>query len=124
MKDFYKVLGIERSASKDEIKKAFRKLAHKYHPDRGGDEKEFKNINEAYQVLSNDRRRSEYDQYGTVFSDTGSGGQAGQAGFPPGWDFAGTDFDFGDLNFTDIFSDFFGGGFKGLDPCPYISIFF
>jgi len=99
-KDYYKVLGIERGASKEEIKKAFHKLAHKYHPDKkGGDEARFKEINEAYQVLSDDRKRAEYDSYGRVF--TGNG----QEGFDPS---GFQNFDFGNLN--DIFSEFFGGG--------------
>ena len=65
MADYYKTLGVEKNASQDEIKKAFRKLAHKYHPDKGGgDEAKFKEINEAYQVLSNEQKRRQYDQFG------------------------------------------------------------
>ncbi|MCK5027024.1 MAG: DnaJ domain-containing protein, partial [Candidatus Pacebacteria bacterium] len=64
-KDYYSVLGIEKRSSKDDIKKAFRKLAHKYHPDKkGGDEAKFKEVNEAYTVLSDDKKRAEYDTYG------------------------------------------------------------
>lgn len=101
-KDYYQVLGVDKKASKDDIKKAFRKLAHKYHPDKyGGDEKKFKEINEAYQILSNDQKRREYDMYGNVFS----GGQSQQGGGFSGFDF-GDQFEF-DLG--DIFSDFFGG---------------
>jgi len=59
-KDYYKILGVARNASKEEIKKAFRELAHKYHPDKGGDPARFKEINEAYQVLSDDKKRAEY----------------------------------------------------------------
>ncbi len=108
-KDYYTVLGVERTASKDEIKKAFRKLAHQYHPDKqGGDEAKFKEIGEAYAVLSDDTKRAEYDRLGRV------GAGAGSAGHNPfdGYDFSsfgqgfqGVEFDLGDL-----FGDFFGGG--------------
>ena len=67
MKDYYEVLGVSRGASQDDIKKAYRNLAHKYHPDKGGDEQKFKEINEAYQVLSNQEKRSQYDQFGRTF---------------------------------------------------------
>ncbi|MEI6280444.1 MAG: DnaJ domain-containing protein [bacterium] len=114
-KDYYEILGVNKSASKDEIKKAFYKLAHQYHPDKkGGNEAKFKQVNEAYQVLSDDGKRSKYDQYGSQFENMGGGGGGGFGGF----DFSGggfqngnTDFDFGNLN--DIFSDFFGGGMGG-----------
>lgn len=66
--NYYKILGINKNASEDEIKRAFRRLAHKYHPDKGGDEKKFKEINEAYQVLSNKEKRQQYDRFGRVFS--------------------------------------------------------
>ena len=93
-KNYYTILGIEKKASKDEIKKAFRKLAHKYHPDKkGGDEMKFKEASEAYAVLSDDKKRAEYDAYGRVFSGVGGAG-------------AGTDFDGFD------FSQF-AGGFNG-----------
>ena len=113
-KDYYNVLGVNKSATKDEIKKAFYKLAHKYHPDKKeGDEKKFKEVNEAYQVLSDDQvlsdeeKRSKYDQYGAGFENMGGGAGYGQ-GFGGFEGFGGQDFDFGNLN--DIFSDFFGGG--------------
>jgi len=114
-KDYYETLGVPKGASKDEIKKAFYKLAHKYHPDKKeGDEKKFKQVNEAYQVLSDDSKRSKYDQFGSGFENMGQGGFNGsQQGFE-GFDFSGfqqgggAEFDFGNLN--DIFSDFFGGG--------------
>ena len=71
-KNYYEILGIEKSASKDDIKKAFRKLAHKYHPDKkGGDEAKFKEASEAYGVLSDDKKRAQYDSYGRVFNDAG-----------------------------------------------------
>ena len=113
-KDYYGVLGVAKSASKEEIKKAFHKLAHKLHPDKAtGDVEKFKEVSEAYSILSDDKKRAEYDSYGRVFSD-GAGGGPG-AGFNPGaagFDFSqfqdafqnGFGFDFGDA-----FSDFFGG---------------
>lgn len=109
MKNYYDTLGVEKSATSDDIKKAFRKLALKFHPDKtGGDEKKFKEINEAYQILSDERKRKEYDTYGQVFSQNGGGG--GGQGFG-GFDFSnfgqGADFDAADLG--DIFSEFFGG---------------
>lgn len=118
-KDYYKILGVEKGASKDEIKKAFYKLAHKYHPDKKeGNEGKFKEVNEAYQVLSDDSKRSKYDQFGPGFENMGQGGYSRQGqgfgGFE-GFDFSGfqggADFDFGNLN--DIFSDFFTGGMGG-----------
>jgi len=114
-KDYYQILGVEKKASKEEIKKAFRKMAHKYHPDKkGGDEVKFKEANEAYSVLSDDKKRAEYDSYGRVFS--GAGGQPGGAGFD-GFDFSQFN-GFGgaqgfDVNIDDLFggfSDIFGGG--------------
>ncbi len=91
MKDYYKILGVNKSASDEEIKKAYRKLAHQYHPDKAsGDEKKFKEINEAYQILSNKMRRANYDRFGTAepFGAAGSGPNWGD--FPGdgfGWDF-------------------------------------
>lgn len=117
-KDYYEILGVNKGASKDEIKKAFYKLAHKYHPDKKeGDEKKFKQVNEAYQVLSDDSKRSKYDQFGSGFENMGQGGYGGaQHGGFEGFDFSGfqngaSDFDFGNLN--DIFSDFFSGSGMG-----------
>jgi len=124
-KDYYEILGVSRDASEEEIKKAYRRLAHKYHPDKaGGDEAKFKEINEAYQVLSNKEKRAQYDQYGSTFEDAARGGasgfnwqdfarQAGRAGYydfyregPTGAEYQ--DFDFGDIG--DIFGDLFGFG--------------
>lgn len=106
-KDYYNVLGVEKSASKDEIKKAFRKKAHELHPDKkGGDEAKFKEINEAYQVLGDEQKRAQYDQFGSGAFD-GSGG-FGAGGFG-GQGFGGFN---GNINFEDlgdIFGDFFGG---------------
>ncbi|MFA5933695.1 MAG: molecular chaperone DnaJ [Candidatus Paceibacterota bacterium] len=115
-KDYYEVLGISKTASKDEIKKAFHKLAHKYHPDKkGGDEARFKEASEAYQTLSDDTKRSQYDTYG--HNSAGAQGSGFQGGFGGngqgfGFDFSGAQgFDMGDLG--DIFGDFFGGGMGG-----------
>ena len=115
--NYYKILGINKGASEEEIKKAFRRLAHKYHPDKGGDEKKFKEINEAYQVLSNKEKRQQYDRFGKVFDGAAAGKGAGFdfSGWPFGssqsgpfgevkFDFGG---DFGDLG--DIFDAFFEG---------------
>lgn len=115
MADYYSTLGVARGASPDEIKKAFRKLAHQYHPDKGtGDEKKFKEINEAYQVLSNKEKRARYDHTGQDYHSQGQGGAAGQ-GFG-GFDFSGFNgqgFDFNGSGFEDVFSDLFGGRMGG-----------
>jgi len=106
-KDYYERLGVSKSASQDEIKQAFRKLAHKYHPDKsGGDEAKFKEINEAYQVLSDATKRQQYDQFGSAAFENGGFGGGGQgfngfSGFQGGAGFE----DLGDL-----FGDLFGGG--------------
>ncbi len=112
-KDYYQILGVDRKASKEDIKKAFRGLAQKYHPDKtGGDEAKFKEVNEAYQVLSDDKKRSQYDVYGNNFSQGGGGGAGGFGGFDfSGFQNAGAGgFD---INFEDIFGDIFGGGGRG-----------
>lgn len=110
-KDYYEILGVSRDASQEEIKKAFRKLAQKYHPDKpGGDEKKFKEISEAYSVLSDEKKRKQYDMFGAA--GAGASGASGFGGFDfsgfqnGGFDFsqAGFDFDLGD-----IFSEFFSG---------------
>lgn len=110
-KDYYKLLNIDKSASQDEIKKAFRTLAHKHHPDKqGGDEAKFKEINEAYQVLGDEKKRAQYDQFGSGAFD-GSGGGGGYSGAGGGFNGGGFDFsgaDFGDLG--EMFGDMFGGG--------------
>jgi molecular chaperone DnaJ len=112
-KDYYDVLGVSKGATDDEIKKAYRKLAHQYHPDKsGGDEKKFKEVNEAYQVLSDKAKRQQYDQFGQTFEHAGAGGQ-GFGGFDfsgfQGFNGQGFNFDFGESGFEDIFSDIFGG---------------
>lgn len=116
-KNYYELLGVTKTATQDDIKKAFRTMAHKYHPDKkGGDESKFKEVNEAYSVLSDDKKRSEYDAYGRVFSGGAGGGQQGPEGFE-GFDFSGfaSGQGFGDngqgfeFDLGDIFGDFFGG---------------
>ena len=102
-KDYYELLGVNRNASEDEVKKAYRKLALQHHPDRNpGDkqaEEKFKEVSEAYQVLSDAQKRSQYDQFGhAAFGDSGP--------FGGGFDFTGG---FEDV-FGDIFGEFFGGG--------------
>lgn len=108
-RDYYDVLGVGKSASADEIKKAFRRLAVQHHPDKeGGDETKFKEINEAYEVLKDPSKRQRYDQFGHA----GVGGSAASDGNPFGGGFNGqnVNFDFGDLGLGDIFENFFGGG--------------
>ena len=106
-RDYYEVLGVQKGASAEEIKKAYRKSAMKYHPDRNPGDKEaeekFKELGEAYSVLSDDEKRSRYDQFGFAGVDPSYGGGAGGYGNPFGGGFGG--FDFGD-----IFGEFFGGG--------------
>ncbi|PIR82240.1 molecular chaperone DnaJ [Candidatus Kaiserbacteria bacterium CG10_big_fil_rev_8_21_14_0_10_59_10] len=107
MKDYYQILGVEKGASEDDIKRAFRTLAHKYHPDKkGGDEAKFKEVSEAYAVLSDKKRRAEYDTYGRTFSG------AGQASGFGGFDFSNADFsgaNFQEFDLGDIFGEFFVG---------------
>lgn len=112
-KDYYKILGVEKNASADEVKKAFKKAAMQHHPDRpGGDEAKFKEINEAYQVLSDTEKRQRYDQFGSDFEQQGGFGQGTNwedvmSAFRGGGGFS-SQGGFGD--FGDIFGDLFGGG--------------
>ncbi|NTU71798.1 MAG: molecular chaperone DnaJ [Coriobacteriia bacterium] len=118
--NYYDILGVKKSATADEIKKAFRKLARKHHPDAGGEEEKFKEINEAYETLSDDEKRKAYDQYGQYFGGQvppgyrsggrGAGGPgAGGFGGPGGYS---ADVNMGDLGdlFGSVFSGFGGGG--------------
>ena len=98
-KDYYNILGVKKEASADEIKAAFRKKAHEHHPDKGGDEAKFKEINEAYQVLGNQSKRQQYDQFGSAFQNGQAGGFGGQG-------FGG--FDGMNINMVDL-GDIFGG---------------
>lgn len=114
-KDYYSILGIDKKATKDDIKKAFRKLAHKYHPDKsGGDPDKFKEVNEAYTILSDDKKRAEYDTYGRTFSGAGGAGGPGFEGF----DFSqfAREGGFQDFDLGDIFGEFFGGGRGARTP--------
>ncbi|MFP6872774.1 MAG: DnaJ C-terminal domain-containing protein [Verrucomicrobiales bacterium] len=114
--DYYELLGVAKDASQAELKKAFRRLARKYHPDvaedKGAAEEKFKKINEAYEVLGDPEKRRKYDQLGANWD-----GRAGGFTPPPGWDFGGGGggggfggFDFGGTGFSDFFEAFFGGG--------------
>lgn len=117
-KDFYSILGVSKNASQDEIKKAFRKLAQQHHPDKpGGDEAKFKEINEAYSVLGDQKKRAQYDQFGSAggFGSTGQGGFGGFEGF----DFSNFAQGFGgqggnvEFDLNDLFGSIFGGARGG-----------
>jgi len=125
-KDYYKILGVDKNASGDDIKRAYRKLAMQYHPDRGGGkeaEDKFKQINEAYQVISDPQKRSQYDQFGSNAFNGGQGyGHQGFGGFDfsgyqgGGFKSGGVEFDFGGFGgLGDIFEDLFGQAFATVN---------
>ena len=106
-KDYYDILGVERSASADDLKRAYRKLAQQYHPDKGGDPERFKELNEAYQVLSDSNKRAQYDQFGTAgVNNGGAGGFGGYEDIFRG----GSQTGYGGIG--DIFESFFGQAFS------------
>ena len=117
-KDYYKNLGISKNASSDEIKRAYRRLAQEHHPDKGGSQEKFKEINEAYQILSDPQKKAQYDQFGTTFEQAQArGGAHGFEGFRDFSSFAEA-FDFGRSGngaggFEDIFEGIFGGAQGG-----------
>lgn len=119
-RDYYEVLGVSKSASADEIKKAYRRLAVQYHPDKeGGNEEKFKEINEAHDVLKDAQKRQRYDQFG--HAGVGGASSGGGGGNPfEGFNFNGqnVNFDFGGGGFGDIFDQFFGGGGAGRQRGP------
>src|SRR5581483_1323575 len=120
-RDYYETLGVSKNATDDEIKSAFRKLARKYHPDVAKDKKaaeeKFKQINEAYEVLSDPEKRQKYDQLGANWNQPGGfqpppnwGQQPGGGHYQWGGDGGGVEFEFGGTGFSDFFEAFFGGG--------------
>src|SRR6187402_1143180 len=133
-KDYYKILGVKKDAKADEIKKAYRRLARKHHPDVNPNDKvsedKFKEVQEAYDILSDDKKRKVFDRFG-YYADNldpdspfgaGAGAGAGPAG-APGYDFSGFSWDTGATgtsgsSFKDIFSDLFGGGGGGAKAQP------
>jgi len=115
-KDYYETLGVPKTATADEIKKAYRRLARKHHPDAGGSEDKFKEIGEAYEVLSDAEKRTQYDQFGAYYGGNVPSGGPGGAGWPGGAPGPGgytytTNVDLGDLG--DLFGSMFGGGMPG-----------
>ena len=117
-RDYYEVLGVNKNASQDEIKKAYRELSKKYHPDLNPDNKEeatekFREVSEAYEVLKDDKKRQMYDNYGqAAFENGGAAGAGGFEGFNTGG------FNFGGFDFSDIFESAFGGCLLYTSPSP------
>lgn len=108
-KNYYETLGVDKKATPEEIKKAFRKLAQKHHPDKGGDEATFKEITEAYSTLSDEKKRREYDNYGQTFPGGNPGGGFNAGGF----DFSGFGGQGVEFDISDLFGDLFGGARGG-----------
>src|ERR1044071_8254832 len=124
-RDYYETLGVGKTATEDEIRTAFRKLARKYHPDVAKDKKtaeeKFKQINEAYEVLSDPEKRQKYDQLGANWNQPGGfqpppewSGQPGGGFYHYGTGDGGVEFEFGGTGFSDFFEAFFGGGRRGF----------
>ena len=114
-RDYYEVLGLSKGASEDEIKKAYRKLSKKYHPDINKEpdaEEKFKEVSEAYEILSDPQKRAAYDQYGHAGTDPNYGAGGAGGGFGGFGGFSGGGFG----GFEDIFDSFFGGGGRSVDP--------
>ena len=130
MRDYYEILGVSKSASTEEIKRAYRKLALEHHPDRGGDEEKFKEINEAYQVLSDPQKRAQFDQFGhAAFGGAAPGAGAGgfggfgdfrREGGAQGFESSGFEFNFGG-GLGDIFGDLFSQAFSTVQAAVEIS---
>lgn len=129
-KNYYDILGVAKNASEAEIKKAYRKLAHQHHPDKGGDKAKFQEINEAYQVLSDKNKRAQFDQFGSVGRNAGGFGGSGGAGNPFGGQAGGFDFNnmggfnvnFGGGGFGSIFEDLFESAFATVQVRLQITI--
>ncbi len=113
--EYYDLLGVSKTASQDEIKRAFRKKAHEHHPDKGGDAEQFKKLNEAYQTLSDPQKRQQYDTFGSAGAQGGYGG-GGFDGFE--FNFGG----FGGGGLGDIFSDMFGAAMANVQAEVQISV--
>jgi len=128
-KDYYKTLGVERTATPDDIKQAFRKLARIHHPDvaknKAAGEAKFKEINEAYEVLGDSEKRRRYDELGANWQDVpgDQGGQGARSRGRAAWSQGGTSFEFGGTGFSDFFESFFGGSRDGFgsfgEPAPH-----
>lgn len=108
-KDYYEILGISKNANEQDIKRAYRKMAHEHHPDKGGSSDKFKEINQAYEVLSDPKKRQQYDQFGAAFEGASGGGGQQWSDFSQGQSPFGGFGGFEDL--SDVFDQFFGGGF-------------
>lgn len=123
--NYYELLGVSKNASDEEIKRAFRKKAHEHHPDKGGDAEKFKKINEAYQVLSDREKRSQYDTFGSS-AFNGGGARPGGGFSGGGFDFGGFDFSGGSSSgfggFGDIFSEVFGAAMSNIQAEVQISV--